>query len=431
MIDLLAARSQMAVSLGFHIIFACIGIAMPFFMAVAHWKWLRTGQQVYLELTRAWLKGVAIFFAIGAVSGTVLSFELGLLFPKFMEVAGPIIGLPFSLEGVAFFLEAIALGFFIYGWNTINRWVHWASGVIMGIAGAVSGLIVICANGWMNSPAGFDWVDNQAINIDPFAAMLNNASLHQGIHMTIAAFAATGFAVAGIHAFLLLKNKNIPFHQAAVKIALIFGATASLLQPISGDFISRHLTEHQPEKAAAMHAQFKTQKGAPLLIGGIPLEKEKTVKFGIYIPGMLSLLAHHDFNAEVTGLDAFPEENHPPVAVVHFAFQTMVGIGIFLVGLSALYFLFVIKKPHLVFHSLYLKCLVFAIPLGFIAVQAGWVVTEVGRQPWIIYRIMKVSEAVTPMPGLIIPFLLFTGIYILLSFVAVWLLLRQIKAVKT
>lgn len=431
MIDLLAARSQLAVSLGFHIIFACIGIAMPFFMAVAHWKWLRTGQQVYLDLTRAWLKGVAIFFAIGAVSGTVLSFELGLLFPKFMEIAGPIIGLPFSWEGVAFFLEAIALGLFLYGWDIIPRWVHWASGVMMGIAGAASGMIVICANGWMNSPAGFDWVDGQAINIDPYAAMFNNASLHQGIHMTIAAFAATGFAVAGIHATLLLKKKNVSFHQAALKIALAFGAVAALLQPISGDLISRHLTEHQPEKAAAMHAQFKTEKSAPLLIGGIPLEKEKTVKFGIYIPKMLSFLAHHDFNAEVTGLDAFPEENHPPVMVVHFAFQIMVGIGAFLAGLSALYFLFVMKNPRLLFHSLYLKGLAFAIPLGFIAVEAGWVVTEVGRQPWIIYQVMKVSEAVTPMPGLIFPFILITGIYIFLSYVAAWLLFRQIKAVKT
>ncbi len=431
MLDLLAARSQMAISLGFHIIFACIGIAMPFFMAVAHWKWLRTGKQVYLDLTQAWLKGVAIFFAIGAVSGTVLSFELGLLFPKFMEIAGPIIGLPFSLEGVAFFLEAIALGFFLYGWNKINRWVHWSSGLVMGISGAASGMIVICANGWMNSPTGFDWVDGKAINIDPYAAMFNDAALHQGIHMTIAAFAATGFAVAGIHAIMLLKKKTVPFHQEALKIAMTFGAAAALLQPVSGDLISKHLTQHQPEKAAAMHAQFKTEKGAPLLIGGIPMEAEKTVKYGIYIPKMLSFLAHRDFNAEVTGLDAFPEENHPPVAVVHFAFQIMVGIGTLLAGISALFFLLVIKKSNLVFHPIFLKCLALTIPLGFIAIEAGWIVTEVGRQPWIIYNVMKVAEAVTPMPGLIVPLILFTGIYILLSFIAAWLLIRQIRAVKT
>ncbi len=400
-------------------------------MAVAHWKWLRTGQQVYLELTRAWLKGVAIFFAIGAVSGTVLSFELGLLFPKFMELAGPIIGLPFSWEGVAFFLEAIALGLYLYGWDKIQRWLHWSAGLVMGFAGAASGLIVICANGWMNSPQGFDWVDGKFINIDPYAAMFNNASLHQGIHMTIAAFAATGFAVAGIHAFMLLKKKGVLFHQVALKIALTFGALAALLQPLSGDFLSRHLTQHQPEKVAAMHAQFKTLKEAPLLIGGIPFQKEKTVKFGIYIPKMLSFLAHHDINAEVTGLDAFPEENHPPVAVVHFAFQIMVGLGSLLFFLSAIYFLCVIKNPDWIFHTRYLKCLALSIPLGFIALEAGWVVTEVGRQPWIIYKVMKVSEAVTPMPGLIIPFFFFTAIYFLLSFVAIWLLARQVKAVKT
>ena len=430
MTDLLAARSQMAVSLGFHIIFACIGMAMPFFVAVAHWKWLRTGNQSFLDLTKAWMRGVAIFFAIGAVSGTALSFELGLLFPKFMEFAGPIIGLPFALEGFAFFLEAIALGFFLYGWDKMNKWVHWFSGIVVGVTGAASGLIVICANAWMNSPTGFDMVDGKPTNIDPFAAMFNDMAFHQGVHMIIAAFAATGFAVAGVHAVSLLKKRRILFHQSALKIALTFGAVAALLQPISGDFIARAVAGLQPEKAAAMHSLFKTQKGAPLLIGGIPSEKEKTVKYGIHIPKLLSLLVHLDPNAEIKGLDSFPEENHPPVIVVHFAFQTMVAIGFFLVGISLAFFYILIKKPDWIVHPYFLLILIFSTPLGFIAVEAGWIVTEVGRQPWIIYHILKVSDTVTPMPGLIIPLMLFSGVYIFLALIAAWLLVRQIKAVE-
>jgi len=430
MTDLLAARSQMAVSLGFHIIFACIGMAMPFFVAVAHWKWLRTGNQIFLDLTKAWMRGVAIFFAIGAVSGTALSFELGLLFPKFMEFAGPIIGLPFALEGFAFFLEAIALGFFLYGWNKMNKWVHWFSGIVVGVTGVASGLIVVCANAWMNSPAGFDMVNGKPTNIDPIAAMFNDAAFHQGVHMIIAAFAATGFAVAGVHAVSLLKKRRILFHKTAFKIALTFGAVAALLQPISGDFIAREVAGLQPEKAAAMHSLFKTQKGAPLLIGGIPSETEKTVKYGIHIPKLLSLLVHLDPNAEIKGLDSFPEENHPPVIIVHFAFQTMVAIGFFLVGISLAFFLFLVKKPDWVVHPYFLSILVFSTPMGFMAVEAGWIVTEVGRQPWIIYHILKVSDTVTPMPGLIIPLMLFSGVYIFLALIAAWLLVRQIKAVE-
>jgi len=197
MTDLFAARSQMAISLGFHIVFASIGIAMPFLMAISHWRWLKTKEPAYLDLTKAWSKGVAIFFATGAVSGTVLSFELGLLWPKFMEYAGPISGLPFAWEGTAFFLEAIALGIFLYGWDRIHPWAHWASGVIVGFSGVASGMFVICANGWMNAPAGFDWVDGRAINIDPVAAMFNRAALQQGLHMTIAAYLSVAFLLVG------------------------------------------------------------------------------------------------------------------------------------------------------------------------------------------------------------------------------------------
>jgi cytochrome d ubiquinol oxidase subunit I len=194
--DFIAARSQMALSLGFHIIFSCIGMVMPFFMAVSHFYWLRTRNIVYKNVTKAWSKGVAIFFATGAVSGTVLSFELGLLWPEFMKHAGPIFGMPFSLEGTAFFIEAIALGFYLYGWDRFNKWFHWFTGVIVGVSGLASGILVVAANAWMNSPAGFDFVDGKYLNVDPIAAMFNDAWFSQALHMTVAAFVATGFAVA-------------------------------------------------------------------------------------------------------------------------------------------------------------------------------------------------------------------------------------------
>src|SRR6187551_3856036 len=210
--NFIAARSQMALSMAFHIIYACIGMVMPFFMAVTHYLWLRKGDEVFRNLTKAWSKGVAIFFATGAVSGTMLSFELGLLWPGFMKHAGPIFGMPFSLEGTAFFIEAIALGFYLYGWNKFNRWFHWFTGVVVGVSGLASGILVVSANAWMNSPAGFDYIDGQYLNIDPIKAMFNDAWLSQAIHMTLAAFAATGLAVAGVHAIMILQKKNVIFH---------------------------------------------------------------------------------------------------------------------------------------------------------------------------------------------------------------------------
>ncbi|HEX2228347.1 MAG TPA: cytochrome ubiquinol oxidase subunit I [Candidatus Binatia bacterium] len=429
MTDLFAARSQMAISLGFHIVFAAIGIAMPFLMAISHWHWLKKKEQVYLDLTKAWSKGVAIFFATGAVSGTVLSFELGLLWPKFMEHAGPIFGMPFSWEGAAFFLEAIFLGIFLYGWERIHPWTHWASGVLVGISGVLSGLFVICANAWMNAPTGFDWVDGRAVNIDPWAAMFNRAALHQGLHMTNAAFCATGFAVAGMHAIGLLKNPHSFFHLKAFQTALVIGALAALIQPLHGDRLAKQTAVLQPAKLAAMEALFHTAQPAPLLIGGLPSEEARSVRYGIHIPKLLSFLAHGDFNAEVKGLDQFPRENWPPVTVTHIAFQTMVAIGIFLACVGAVSLLALWKRPMWLRGRKALVLFVCCAPLGFVAIEAGWTVTEVGRQPWIIYNIMKTQDAVTPMPGLVYPLALFTAVYLLLTFVVVWLMIRQFRHV--
>lgn len=427
--DLLAARCQMALSLGFHIVFSTIGIAMPFLMAVSHFLYLRTKKSVYLDLTKTWSKGVAIFFATGAVSGTVLSFELGLLWPRFMQHAGPIIGMPFSWEGTAFFLEAIALGVFLYGWNRVQPWVHWASGVLVGVSGVLSGMFVICANAWMNSPSGFDWVDGHAIHIDPVAAMFNRASWHQGVHMTIAAFAATGFAVAGVHAYGLLKNPTSELHRCALRIALAIGAVAALMQPLHGDRLAKQVALLQPAKLAAMEGLFVSAQPAPLMLGGIPSETDRVTRYGVEIPHGLSFLAHGDMNARVAGLDTIPRADWPPVAITHISFQIMVAIGAVL-ALIACFGIVALKwRPTWLVHPRYLRVLTWCAPLGFVAIEAGWVVTEVGRQPFIIYGIMRTSEALTPMPGLVVPMSLFAAVYALLTFVVSFLMVRQFRRV--
>ncbi len=427
--DFLAARSQMGVSLGFHIVFACIGMVMPFFMAVAHYRWLRSGEQRYKNITKAWSRGVAIFFVTGAVSGTVLSFELGLLWPGFMQHAGPIIGMPFSLEGTAFFIEAIALGFYLYGWDKLNRWFHWYTGLIVGLSGLASGILVVSANAWMNSPSGFDYVDGRFLHIDPWKAMFNPAWIPQALHMILAAFAATGAAVAGVHAWMVLRGRDRDFHGKAFRIAAFFAAAAALLQPFSGDIAARSVARLQPAKLAAMEALYHTRAAAPLTIGGIPDPESGTLRYAMELPGMLSWLVQGDREALVTGLDRIPAADRPPVAIVHYSFQLMVALGAFLFVLGLLHLAFRGLRPAWLGRRWLLKAWVAAIPMGFLAIEAGWIVTEVGRQPWIIYQIMRTADAVTPMPGIVYTFYFFTGVYILLSAIVAFLLYRQIRMV--
>jgi cytochrome d ubiquinol oxidase subunit I len=427
--DFIAARSQMAISLGFHIVYSCIGMVMPVFMAISHYKWIKTGDPVYKNITQAWSKGVAIFFATGAVSGTILSFELGLLWPRFMAHAGPIFGMPFSLEGVAFFIEAIALGFFLYGWDRFNKWFHWSTGVMVGVSGIASGILVVSANSWMNNPAGFDYANGQYLNIDPIKAMFNGSWFSESLHMIIAAFSATGFAVAGIHALMIAKKKNVLFHSKAFKIAIVFGAVAAILQPFSGDIAAKNVARTQPAKLAAMEAYFHTQPYSPLTIGGVADTLHKKVNYGIEIPGLLSFLVNDDFKKQVNGLDKIPSKNQPPITITHLSFDLMITIGSAMMLIGVLYFIALWKKRSWLSKKWFLDLFIVATPFGFIAVEAGWIVTEVGRQPWIIQGVMRTSDAVTPMPGIHYSFYLFTAIYFILSIAVVFLLSRQIKMV--
>ncbi|HBO70574.1 MAG TPA: cytochrome ubiquinol oxidase subunit I [Deltaproteobacteria bacterium] len=424
--ELILARIQMAMFFAFHILFAVAGMGMPVLMVLAEWAFLRTRKPVYAELARRWARGTAVLFAVGAVSGTVLSFELGLLWPRFMEFSGGVIGLPFALEGFAFFTEAIFLGIYLYGWEKVSPRLHLAAGVMVALGGVLSGVFVVSANGWMNSPAGFVLEGGRPVDISPLSAMANPAWGNMAIHMTLAAFAATGFAVAGIHAFQLLRDAGNRFHRAALVIALSVGGAAAVLQPLSGDLSARFVARNQPVKLAAMEGQWRTQRGAPLRIGGFPDPVSETTPYAIEIPRGLSLLAFHDPDAEVLGLSAVPRDERPDPRPVHAAFQVMLACGLCMAAVAVAGALLGWRRREAVFGRPFLLAVSACGPLGLLAVEAGWVVTEMGRQPWIIYKVMRTSEAVTPVGGLFLPFALFSLIYLALGIFAVRMLRREL-----
>lgn len=417
----------MAMSLAFHIIFAVVGMAMPLLMVLAERLHLKTGDPLLRELAIRWSRGTAIMFAVGAVSGTVLSFELGLLWPGFMAFAGPIIGMPFSLEGFAFFLEAIFLGVYLYGWDRVSPRAHLFAGVMVLVSGTASALFVLTANAWMNTPAGYTLDEKGALlTVDPWAAMWNAAAASEILHMTCAAFAAVGFAVAGIHAAMLLRGARRELHRPALRIALTVGAVAATLQPITGDVAASHVAREQKIKLAAMEGHWETERGAPFRIFGWPDEQAEETRYAIEIPYLLSVLAFKDPHAEVKGLKEFPRDERPPVAVVHVAFQIMVGCGLAMIAVALVGASYWLRRRPL--PDLFLRVLVFASPLGIIAIEAGWVVTEVGRQPWIIRGVLRTADAVTPMPHLTVPFLAFSVLYLVLGATVVVLLRRQVFA---
>jgi cytochrome d ubiquinol oxidase subunit I len=418
----------MAISLGFHIIFAEIGVAMPILMVLAEWRWRRSGDRIYLDLAHRWAKGTAILFAVGAVSGTVLSFELGLLWPGFMRFAGAMIGLPFSLEGFAFFAEAIFLGVYLYGWDRVGPRAHLGAGVLVAVSGAASAVFVVMVNAWMNTPVGYQLGEGGRLaNIDPLVGMQSPATLEQVLHMVIAAYAATGLAVAGIHAWMLLRGRSPELHRRALAIALVLGAPAAVLQPISGDLSARTVAATQPVKLASLESLWDTQRDAPLAIGGVPNETRETTRWAIEIPYGLSLLAFHDPFAEVRGLKSFPRSDWPPVAIVHIAFQVMVALGLSMAFVGLWVGWVAWRRRDLSMQRRLLIALAIVTPFGFLATEAGWIVTEVGRQPWVVQGVLRTADAVTPMPGLIVPMTLFTLLYIGLGAIVVRLIASMVR----
>jgi cytochrome d ubiquinol oxidase subunit I len=426
--DVLFARLQMALSLAFHIVFAAVGIALPVLMVIAEVRWIRRRDPDDLALAKAWAKGTGVLFAVGAVSGTVLSFELGLLFPAFMEEAGALIGLPFALEGFAFFAEAVFLGLYLYGWTRLSPKVHVAAGVLVAASGLLSAVFVTMANAWMNAPRGFRVGDGgRLVDVDPLEAMTTPFFVHECLHMAVAAYAATAFAVAAVHAAVLLRRPQSRFHRKAVAIALVIAVPASLAQPFIGHYAAREVARHQPMKLAAMEGQYRTEPGAPLRIGGIPDHDAARTRFALEIPGGLSWLAYGETSATVQGLAEIPRSDWPH-PIVHVAFQVMVAAGVYLAALSAWILVRALRRRLFGPGKGFLYALIVAGPAGFVAVEAGWTVTEVGRQPWVIHHVMRTADAVTPMPGLVVPFALFMTIYVGLAATVVIVLSRIVRS---
>jgi cytochrome d ubiquinol oxidase subunit I len=419
------ARAQMGLSLGFHIIFAAVGVALPGLMVIADALYLRTRDPDYLALSKQLAKGTSILFAVGAVSGTVLSFELGLLWPSFMGTFGEAIGLPFALEGFAFFTEAIFLGIYLYGRGKVSERFHLLSGVAVAASGAASAFFVTLVNAFMNNPAGV-LTAGGALRFDPVAAMWSPSWSHQVVHVLISCYQATAWAMVGIHAGFLLRDPSRGLHRKALAVALPVACLTALLQPLSGDRAAKHVAEAQPLKLAAAEAQLHTQARAPLHVGGWPDLATGDIRGALPIPGGLSFLAFGDPDARVLGLEAFPREEWPPVVAVRTAFQVMVGAGTAMAALALLTVALVVRRRGLPSGRRWLWALVLASPLGLVAMEAGWLVTEWGRQPWIVRGVMRTADAVTAFPYKAAPFWLFTVIYLLLAVAVVYLLTRQI-----
>ncbi|MDQ1467952.1 MAG: cytochrome bd ubiquinol oxidase subunit [Actinomycetota bacterium] len=423
--DLLYARQQMALSLGWHIVIACTGMAFPFLVLFAEWRGQRTGDPVYTALARHWSRVLAVLFAIGAVSGTILSFEFGILWPRWMAAYGDVMGLPFAIEGFAFFVEAIFVGIYLYGWDRLPPRVHLWSGVPIGIAGVASAFFVVAANGFMNTPTGFRLVSGKVVAVHPWAALFNTSLWPEATHMILAAFIVTGYLVAMPYAVALLRGSRDRYRRLGFLIPFVVASAVVPLQIVAGDWAARHVAVHQPVKLAAMEGLVHTQRGAPIHLGGVFVDGR--VRFGIEIPKGLSLLAFHRSDAVVTGLESVPPGDRPPVNVVRTAFQVMVAIGTAMLGLGAWLLLAWRRRRDLPASRWFYRAAVVAGPAAVVALEAGWITTEVGRQPWIVYGVMRTRDAVSTASGLRYGYFLLVVIYAALTAAAV-VVLRHLSA---
>jgi cytochrome bd ubiquinol oxidase subunit I len=425
---ILSARALMGISLGFHIIYATIGIGLPLMLMIAEWMSLRTGDELYHQLARRWIRPAGLLFAIGAVSGTILSFELGLLWPRFMAFSGPLIGLPFSMEGFAFFTEAIFLALYIYGEQRLSRRMLFFCTIILTLSSAASAAFVISANAWMNTPTGFRLVNGALVDIHPFQALANPAWAHEAVHGTLAAYVATGFAMAGVYAFALLRGNGSDYNKRALTLALAVASVSLPLMLITGDWAAMTLAVQQKPKLAAMEAHFTTASGAPLIIGGWPDPASGKVLYGIKIPKLLSILAHRDPDAIVEGLDSFPPGTTPDPRLVHPFFDLMVGSTFIMLAPAAWFWWLRWRRRNVPLDKWLLSALLLASPFGMIALESGWLVTEFGRQPWIVRDLMRVSEGVTQQTGIGLVLFMFLSVYLALTAGLLKLLMRPAAA---
>jgi cytochrome bd ubiquinol oxidase subunit I len=420
---LLEARQMQALSLGVHIPLVCFGISFPAMVVFMEGLYLRTGNPIYKAVAKRWSKVMLILFAIGVVTGTILSFELGLLWPQFMEQWGEVFGFAFAVEGLAFFVEAIFITIYVYGWDRLSPRVHLLTGIAVACAGIVGSASVIAVNGWMNNPQGFELNANgEVTDVDPLSALFNPNLWHEEVHMYLAGFIVASAIVAGVYAVAWLRGRRDHYHRAGLVVPLAVLSLAAPAQLFVGDWAARTVTEEQPTKLAAIEGLDETTKGADITLGGIYFDGD--VHGGITIPHGLSLLADHKWNATVQGLDAVPADDRPPVGWVRNAFQLMVGIGTLLAVLSVWFLWFRWRRGTLPASRWFYRAVVIAGPASVVALISGWIVTEVGRQPWIVYELMRTEQAVTGAEGIPVGYAALVVVYIGLAGAAFYMLRR-------
>ncbi|MBE2317759.1 cytochrome ubiquinol oxidase subunit I [Solirubrobacter sp. CPCC 204708] len=422
--DALEARQMQALSLAVHIPLVCFGIAFPAMFLFVEGLYLRTGDPLYKALAKRWSKVALIIFATGVVTGTILSFEFGLLWPDFMATFGEVFGVAFGLEGISFFLEAIFIAIYVYGWDRLPKRTHILTGVPIIITGATGSAFVISVNGWMNDPQGFEVVNGQVQDPVPFSALLNGHVAHELVHMYLAGYLVAGFLVAAYYARRWLKGRRDRYTRTALVVPLAFAALAAPIQVVVGDWAGRKVAESQPVKLAAFEGVYKTEEGAAFHLGGFYDTERNEVRYGIKIPYLLSILAHHNPTAEVVGLESVPPEDRPPVNIVRTSFQTMIAIGTFLAALGSFFIFVWLRKRRLPDTKWFFRAVMLAGPLSVVALIAGWVTTEVGRQPWIVYGFMRTEDAVTSADNLEIGYAALIAVYVLLFGSVIWLLRR-------
>jgi cytochrome bd ubiquinol oxidase subunit I len=418
---LFEARQMQALSLAVHIPLVCFGIAFPVLVLFAEYRYLRTGDVLYRVLARRWSRIMLALFAVGVVTGTILSFELGLLWPVWMQDFGNVFGLGFTLEGFSFFTEAIFIGIYAYGWDRLKPVSHFLTGIPVAVAGVAGSLFVISVNGWMNHPAGFRLSGGRAVGVHPWQALFANPMFwSEYVHMYFAAFIVCGFVLGSVYAWSFLRGRRGRYERTALAISVAAASAAAPLQVIVGDWAARDVATYQPVKLAALEGLAHTTRGAAEHILG--WYNGHAVVWGIEIPRLLSLLAFHNPNAVVRGLDIVPLADQPPVNVVRLAFQAMVGIGtlLALLGLAWLY----LRLRRRETPRWLLGALLAAGPLSVVALIAGWITTEVGRQPWIVYNVMRVSQAVTAAKGIPFGYGTLVAAYAVLAVIVVAILRR-------
>jgi len=420
---LLQARQMQALSFAVHIPLVCFGIAFPALVLFVEWRYLRTGEEVYRSLARRWTKVLVTLFAAGVVTGTILSFEMSLLWPDFTSTFGSVFGLGFAIEGFSFFLEAIFIGIYVYGWDRLSPRAHFLAGLPIAAAGVLGSIMVISVNGWMNHPQGFRLVGGKVTDVDPWRALFGNSYFwHELVHMYLAGYIVTGFLVAGAYAVAMLRGRWGRYERIALAVPLTAAAVAAPIQVLVGDWAARDVAHNQPIKLAALEGLGSTTRGAPIhLLGWYTGGR---VEYGIEIPRLLSFLAFHSTNATVTGLKSFPADDVPPVNVVRIAFQLMVGIGTLLALLSLAFLLVRWRRGRLPATAWFYRALVVAGPASVVALIAGWVTTEVGRQPWVVYRVMRTDEAVTHASGVPVSYGVLALAYAILVGAVAWTLRR-------